>query len=98
MCLSVAGIGFAAQLFASNDEEQVRIFCTFEGEGKRHRTYVTVPHTSPRYADNVQFFRFMKHDDITYETSEASKEALVYALYRELCDQISYEDRNLPGW
>ena len=36
--------------------------------------------------------------NVTYETSEKSNGALVYALYKEVCDKIPYEERKLPDW
>ena len=91
--------GYAAQLFTSNDVKRIKIVSHFNGHGKQHRTYVCLPEKGSTLTDTVQFFRYMDRDNTTsYETWEASKEALVYALYRELCDQIPYEDRNMPGW
>ena len=91
--------GYGAQLFTSNNDlKRVKIISHFNKHGKQHRSYVCLPDTGSTLSDTIQFFRYMKRDGVTYETSEESKEALVYALYQELCDQIPYENRNLPDW
>ena len=92
--------GYAAQLFTSNDVKRVKIMSHFNRHGKEHRSYVCLPGTGTgtSFADMIQSFPNMDPREVTYETSEASKEGLVYALYKELCDQIPYQDRNLPDW
>lgn len=63
-------------------------------DGKIWNTYATVPDGKSDFVDTIKWVNILGQCD--HESQEASNEALVYDLYKELCTRIGMEDRLLP--